>query len=138
MNRTALALVLAFFVAPAYAGFMAQEVDEGIYFVSYERGRWTSSTVLDTARKARRKIDKASHRFCLEEGYSYLRFPTLGQISRDESLKSVWEIAVGDEAADSFEVSGGDHGLVSKAHKVHRLLLLSTEEMEGFEACVQR
>ena len=136
MKRVAVTVMILCLVSPAWAGLTTDEIDEGVYLVSYERGRWTSATILDTAQKARRKVEKLSHRFCLEEGYAYLRFPTLGEISRDENLRAVWEFAAGDEPADDFEISGGDRGIVSKAHKVRRILILSELEEAGFDRCV--
>ena len=125
-------------VMPSSAGLLVEEIDRDIFFVSYERGRWTSATVLDTASKARRKIEKLSHRYCLEEGYLYLRFPTLGEISRDENLRAAWELGAGDEASDSFLISGGEIYLVNKAHKTRRILILANAPGDGFEACTDR
>ena len=138
MKRITVLVALVGLVTPLSAGLLVEEIDRDIYFVSYERGRWTSATVLDTASKARRKVEKLSHRFCLEEGYSYLKFPTLGEISRDESLRAAWELAAGDEASDSFMVTGDDPFLISKAHKARRILMLSSTSGEGFEACEDR
>lgn len=135
VRKGAALLVLVCLVAPAYAGFMAEKIEDDVYFVSYERGRWTSGSVLDTARKAQRKLEKASHRLCLEQGFTFMRILTMAEIAEDEKLRSAWELWVGDEPADSFQISGGDESLVSKAHKSRRVLVLSREGMEGFRAC---
>ncbi len=137
MKRITLALLLVAFAAPAFAGFQAEQIDDGLYFVWYERGRWTAGSVLDTARKARRKLERLSHGFCLAQGYNYMRFVTLGEISRDEELQRAWKLAIGDESADSYEISDGEGflGLVSKTHKSARLLKLSEEYQEGWTRC---
>lgn len=135
MKRSVFFLLMVCLVAPAYAGFRAEKIEEGVYFVSYERGRWTTGTVLDTASKAVRKLQKKSHGLCLDEGYSYMRFATLVEIAEDEALSGVWDVAVGDQPADSFQSSGGDHGLPAKVHKSSRILFLSDSPAEGFEPC---
>jgi hypothetical protein len=135
MKRAVLFLLLVCLVAPAYAGFRAEKIEEGVYFVSYERGRWTTGTVLDTAAKAVRKLNKKSHQLCLGEGYSYMRFATLGEIAEDEVLSGAWDVAVGDQPADAFQSSGGDDGLPAKVHKSSRILFLSDTPVEGFELC---
>ena len=139
MKRITIAILLAALSVPAYAGFQGEQIDEGLYFVWYERGRWTAGTVLDTARKARRKLDRKSNNFCLEQGYDYKRFLTLGEISRDDDLLRVWQLAAGDESADSYQIAdsqGNPLSLVSKTHKSMRLLALSGSPEAGFERCI--
>jgi len=131
-------LFLVCLVAPALAGFNAEKLEDDVYFVSYERGRWTSGSVLDTAKKAQRKLEKASHRLCLEQGFTFMRILTTAEIAENDKLRIAWELWVGDEPADSFQVSGGDDSLVSKTHKSRRVLVLSREMTEGFRACVTR
>jgi len=138
MKRITILVAMIGLVAPLSAGLLVEEIDQDIFFVSYERGRWTSATILDTAAKARRKVEKLSHRYCLAEGYSYLRFPTLGEISRDETLRAAWELGAGDEASDSFLISGDDPYLPNKAHKTRRILLLAHTPDESFQACVDQ
>lgn len=138
MKKILFALGLAAIVVPAHAGLLVEEIDTDTFFVSYERGRWTSATVLDTAAKARRKLEKLSHRYCLEQGYGYVRFLALGEISRDETLRAVWEMAAGDEPSDSHQISGGDPYLVNKAHKARRIVRFSVGSAEGFEVCEDR
>ena len=134
MKKILCVLALVAIVTPAHAGLLVEEIDIDTFFVSYERGRWTSATVLDTAAKARRKLEKLSHRYCLDQGYGFVRFLTLGEISRDETLRAVWEMAAGDEASDSHQVSGGDPYLVNKAHKSRRIVRFSVDPSEGFDA----
>lgn len=136
LRKSAAALVLFCLVAPAYAGFTAEKVTHDIYFVSYERGRWTAGTLLDTAKKARRKLERASDRLCVEQGFSFMRILTPAEVAWDEDLRVAWELWAGDEPADSFQTSGGDDGLPSKTHKSRRVLLFSHEPEEGFRACV--
>jgi hypothetical protein len=138
MKKIWLTIAIFGLVAPLRAGILVEEIDQDTFFVSYERGRWTSATVLDTASKARRKLEKLSHRYCLEEGYSQVRFLTLGEISRDENLRAVWEMAAGDEASDSHQITGDDPFLISKAHKSRRIVRFSVEPREGFEVCDDR
>ncbi len=129
--------VMLCLTAPTYAGFMAEKIDDGLYLVSYERGRLTAGSILDTAKKAQRKLVKKSHEFCLAEHYSYMRFASPAEIGRDDTLQAAWEIFVGDEAADSFQTSGGDLDY-AKTHKTRRILILSNTEMDGFERCTFR
>jgi hypothetical protein len=136
IRKSAAVLMFACLVAPAHAGFTAEKLEDDVYFVSYERGRWTSGTVFDTARKAQRKLEKGCNRLCIEQDFRFMRILTTAEIAEDEDLRSAWELWVGDEAADTFQISGGDDGLVSKAHKSRRVLVLSRERMEGFRACV--
>ncbi len=139
LRRTGTFLALfALLAVPVLAAFLAEKIDEGIYFVSYERGKLTSGGMLDTAKKARKKITKRSHKFCLEEGYKYLKFPTLGEIVKDEELRAVWQIAAGDEELDSSETSGNVWQGTVRTHKARRLLLLSKEPQEGYEKCLAK
>ena len=140
MKRLTMTLMILALAAPAFAGFQGEEVDEGLHFVSYERGRWTAGSVLDTASKARRKIERLANDYCLAEGYSYMRFVSFGEISRDEELRQVWELANGDMSADSYEISDGRAylGMVAKTHKTVRLMRLSEVAEEGWTACVSQ
>ena len=94
--------------------------------------------ILDTSNKARKKLVNRSHQFCLDEGYDYLKFPTVGEISRDENLRMIWRIAVGDESKDTSSLSGNIWAGTTSTHKSRDLLLLSPEEQEGFEKCVKK
>lgn len=145
MNSNVVSMVCGVAVAvlclatPAHAGFMADKIDQGVYLVSYERGRWTSGSVLDTARKAQRKLLRKSQEFCQREGYAFMRFPTLAEIGQDGELLPAWKVFAGDEAADSFQTSGGSWGdSYSKTHKSRRILILSLDPAAGFEPCVVR
>ena len=145
MNRYVVSTVCGVAVAalclatPAHAGFMAEKIDQGVYLVSYERGRWTSGSVLDTARKAQRKLFRKSQEFCRQEGYAFMRLPTLAEIGEDQELRTAWQVFAGDEAADSFQTSGGSWGdSYSKTHKSRRVLLLSTDGLAGFEPCLEQ
>jgi len=135
IRKAAFVLALVCLVTPAHAGFAAEKIQDDVYFVSYERGRWTSGSVLDTARKAQRKLEKGCHRLCLEQGYGFMRILTTVEIAEDEGLRAAWELWVGDEPADASQISGGDDSLVSKAHKSRRVLVLSREMQDGFRAC---
>ena len=138
MKRIIVTLLVTALAVPAYGGFQSEVVDDGLYFVWYERGRWTAGSALDTARKARRKLERKSHDLCLAEGYEYLRFLTFGEISRDENLRLAWELAAGDESADSYEITDGSgyFGIVAKTHKSLRFLAVSKSYQEGFVRCV--
>jgi len=139
MCRTVSVLVvLALLATAASAAYLAEKVDEGVYFVSYERGKITRGGILDTSNKARKKLVNRSHQFCLDEGYNYLKFPTVGEISRDENLRMIWRIAVGDESKDTSSLSGNIWAGTTSTHKSRDLLLLSPEEQEGFEKCVKK
>ena len=138
MKRKASATVLfaaLLFAAPAYAGFLAEKIDDGIYFVSYQRGQVLRGELLfDTEKRVVKRIEKKSHRFCLDEGYGYLKFPTLAEIAKDETLRAVWQIAAGDESQNTSDTEGDLFGL-SHTHKSRRILLLSRVPEEEFAAC---
>ncbi len=120
---------------PAAAGFLAEKVDDEVYFVSYQRGQVLRGNVLfDREKKVQKRLVNKSHQFCLEEGYSYLKFPTLGEIAADDRLSRIWELGAGDESMNTSQVAGGELSL-SHVHKSRRLLLLSGTPGQGFEAC---
>jgi len=82
------------------------------------------------------RLEKKVNLFCLEEGYAYYRFPTLGEIARNEELRAVWELVAGDEALNTSDNVGGFlYGGVEHVHKSRRMLLLSESPSEGWEAC---
>lgn len=141
MKRKASASILVaalLCAAPAHAGFLAEKIDEGIYFVSYQRGQLLRGEVLfDTEKRVIKRIEKKSHKFCLDEGYGYLKFPTLAEIAKDETLRTVWQIAAGDESQNTSEVEGDLYGL-KYTHKSRRILLLSRIPEEDFAACQTR
>ncbi len=144
MTRTLL-LILALCMVPSvptYAAFNAELVDEeegqAIYFVSYQRGKMLRGGLADTEKKAREKLERKSHEFCLEQGYTYLRFPTLGEIARDEELSAVWKLAAGGEEKNSSETSGNRWSGTATAHKSRDLLLLVKEEKEGYIKCMKK
>lgn len=122
---------------PAVAGFLAEPVDEGIYFVSYQRGQVLRGNVLfDREKKVQKRLVRKSHLFCLDEGYIYLKFPTLGEIAKDEYLRAIWELGAGDSSQNTSQVEGTEFSL-NHVHKTRRLLMLSETPDEGFEICAQ-
>lgn len=123
-------------VSAARADFQAELVDEGIYFVEYARGRMTAGGLLDTEKNADRKVESGAHALCLAAGYAFLKFPTLGEISRDENLKSVWELATGGEGMRSKQTSGNMWSGSVQVHQSRRLVLLADEEAEGYKRCL--
>ena len=123
-------------VVPAAAGFLAEPVDEGIYFVSYQRGQLLRGNILfDREKKVQKRLVKKSHHFCLEEGYTHLKFPNLGEIARDEHLRAVWELGAGDSGQNTSQVEATELSL-NHVHKTRKLLLLSNELDAGFQACL--
>lgn len=133
---TALIFACLLVAGPASAGFLAEKVDEGVYFVSYQRGQFLRGNILfDREKKVLKRLVRKSHVFCLEEGYSYLKFPTLGEIAQDDYLRAVWSLGAGDSAQNTSQVEGGDLSL-NHVHKSRKLLLLSAGPAAGFEFCV--
>ena len=120
---------------PAKAGFLAEKVDDSIFFVSYQRGQVLRGNVLfDREKKVQKRLVLKAHAFCLEEGFSYLKFPTLGEIATDDNLRAIWELGAGDESLNTSQPVGTLYA-VDHVHKTRRLLLLETSPGEGFEAC---
>lgn len=130
-------MILAFLVAgvPASAGFLAEPVDDGVFFVSYQRGQLLRGNVIwDREKKVQKRLVKKSHDFCLEEGYTHLKFPTLGEIAKDDYLRTIWELGAGDDSQNTSQVEGTQYTL-NHVHKTRRLLLLSSAADVGFETC---
>jgi len=130
-------LILAFLLAgaPASAGFLAEQVDDGVFFVQYQRGQMLRGSIIwDREKKVQKRLVKKSHAFCLEEGYSHLKFPTLGEIAKDDYLRTVWELGAGDDSQNTSQVEGTQFTL-NHVHKTRKLLLLSAAPDDGFRAC---
>ena len=130
-------MILVFLLAgvPASAGFLAEQVDDGVFFVQYQRGQMLRGSILwDREKKVQKRLVKKSHAFCLEAGYSHLKFPTLGEIAKDDYLRTVWELGAGDDSQNTSQVEGTQFGL-NHAHKTRKLLLLSDLPGDGFESC---
>ncbi len=129
------ALVLG--AGAARADFQVELVDRGIYFVEYTRGRMTAGGLLDTEKNADKKVESGAHALCLAAGYAFLKFPTLGEISRDENLKSVWELATGGgDGMRSKQTSGNMWSGTVQVHQSRRLVLLADEAAEGYRPCL--
>lgn len=123
-------------VAPALAGFLAEPVDDGVYYVSYQRGQMLRGSILfDREKKVQKRLVKKSHEFCLTEGYAYLRFLTLGEIAKDDYLRTVWELGAGDSSQNTSQVEATEFSL-NHVHKTRKLLLLSQTPEPGFQACM--
>lgn len=132
---TGIVLALLVTAVPTSAGFLADPIDEGIYFVSYQRGQMLRGNVLfDREKKVRQRLERQSHEFCLAQGYRYLRFPTLGEIAEDDYLRAVWSVAAGDDSQNTSQVEGTQYAL-NHVHKSRALLLLSVDPREGYEPC---
>jgi hypothetical protein len=130
-------MILAFLLAgvPASAGFLAEQVDDGVFFVQYQRGQVLRGSIIwDREKKVQKRLVKKSHVFCVEKGYSHLKFPTLGEIARDDYLRTVWELGAGDDSQNTSQVEGTQYSL-NHVHKTRKLLLLSDMPGDGFESC---
>ena len=138
MKRLIIAtIILAFLISgiPAFAGFLAEQVDEGVFFVSYQRGQLLRGNVLwDREKKVQKRLVRKANVFCLDEGYTFLKFPTLGEIARDDYLRMVWELGAGDASQNTSQVEASEYSL-NHVHKTRKLLLLSELPDEGFETC---
>lgn len=132
-------IILAFFMGgiPAIAGFLAEQVDDGVFFVSYQRGQLLRGNVIwDREKKVQKRLIRKSHVFCLDQGYGYLKFPTLGEIAKDDYLRTIWELGAGDASQNTSQVEATQFSL-NHVHKTRKLLLLAEAPGEGFENCVE-
>lgn len=133
--------LLLFVVAPGgvLAAFTSEKVledeERAVFFVSYQRGKATRGGLLDTEKKARRKLEKRSEELCAERGYSYMKFPSLAEIALDEELRAIWDVAVGDQEKNSTATSGNMWSGTVTAHKSRDLLLLSRKPHSGWLRC---
>jgi len=132
-------IILAFFVGgiPATAGFLAEQVDYGVFFVSYQRGQLLRGNVIwDREKKVQKRLVRKAHVFCLDQGYGYLKFPTLGEIATDDYLRTIWELGAGDASQNTSQVEATQFSL-NHVHKTRKLLLLAEAPGGGFEICVE-
>ena len=130
-------IILAFFMGgiPATAGFLAEQVDDSVFFVSYQRGQLLRGNVIwDREKKVQKRLVRKSHVFCLDQGYGYLKFPTLGEIAKDDYLRTIWELGAGDASQNTSQVEATEVSL-SHVHKTRKLLLLSEAPDDGFSTC---
>ena len=132
-------VILTFFMSgiPATAGFLAEPVDDGVFFVSYQRGQLLRGNVIwDREKKVQKRLVRKAHLFCLDQGYGYLKFPTLGEIAKDDYLRTIWELGAGDASQNTSQVEATRFSL-NHVHKTRKLLLLEETASEGFELCVE-
>ena len=132
-------IILAFLIggAPAAAGFLAEQVDDGVFFVSYQRGQLLRGNVIwDREKKVQKRLVRKAHVFCLDEGYGYLKFPTLGEIARDDYLRTIWELSAGDASQNTSQVEATEFSL-NHVHKTRKLLLLAETPSAEYETCVK-
>jgi len=132
-------IILAFFMGgiPATAGFLAEQVDDGVFFVSYQRGQLLRGNVIwDREKKVQKRLIRKSHVFCLDQGYGYLKFPTLGEIAKDDYLRTIWELGAGDASQNTSQVEATQFSL-NHVHKTRKLLLLAEAPSEGFDLCMK-
>lgn len=139
--RIAEAAAILLLISPgaALAAFTFEKVledeEHAVFFVSYQRGKATRGGLLDTEKNARRKLEKRSEELCAEQGYSYLKFPSLAEIALDQELRAIWEVAVGDQEKNSTATSGNVWSGTVTAHKSRDLLLLSRKPKSGWQRC---
>lgn len=132
-------IILAFFMGgiPATAGFLAEQVDDSVFFVSYQRGQLLRGNVIwDREKKVQKRLVRKSHVFCLDQGYGYLKFPTLGEIAKDDYLRTIWELGAGDASQNTSQVEATQFSL-NHVHKTRKLLLLAEAPSEGFDLCMK-
>ncbi len=132
-------IILAFFMGgiPATAGFLAEQVDDSVFFVSYQRGQLLRGNVIwDREKKVQKRLVRKSHVFCLDQGYGYLKFPTLGEIAKDDYLRTIWELGAGDASQNTSQVEATQFSL-NHVHKTRKLLLLAEAPSEGFDLCME-
>jgi len=138
MKRTIIVtIILALLIGgvPASAGFLAEQVDDGVFFVSYQRGQLLRGNVIwDREKKVQKRLVRKAHVFCLDEGYGYLKFPTLGEIAKDDYLRTIWELGAGDASQNTSQVASTEFSL-NHVHKTRKLMLLSEAPDDGFMAC---
>lgn len=121
--------------APIEAKVLAEQIDGGLYFVSYQANRMVQGGVLfDTQKKNTKKLLTRAHKVCLEEGYSFIHFVAPKEIVQDDTLKAYWDMYAGGEA-NSQEITSYDGTSSGRANIIKRLVKFSNEDEEGFEKC---
>ena len=118
------------------AAFHAEEVLPDTYFVWFERGRMLQGCLLDSGKKADKRLFVEVHDFCRDKGYTHLKLPTLGEIALDDTLSKIWNMSAGDEGQHTTSQVGGGYYGTSRHHKTQKFLLLSKEPVDGYVECL--
>ena len=129
-----LVLLAVLFVSPTLAKVNFEQIDEGLYFVSYQANRMVQGGFLfDTKDKNTKKLLERVHKVCVEEGYSYLHVITPKEIVHDEALKAYWDMYADGEMV-SQEVVTWENS-TGRANIVKRLVLFTEEPGEDSRPC---
>lgn len=140
-RRISTALLTVIFILsplPASAGFEYEEIIEDYYVVSYELSKWARGGVLDTQERMESRLLKKTHKLCLKEKYSHLRFPQLQEIARDQALRAAW-LEKSNELADE---SGWDKWVQktygSEMHSARKIVVFTSAPGEDTETCKKK
>ena len=75
---------------PATADFESKRIDEGVYYVSFQRSEKLSRGMFDTDKQVRKKLESKTAKLCRGEGFKFVRYPTSSEIRRDNELRRAW------------------------------------------------
>lgn len=141
MKQILIAALTALFLAPAsHAGVAVSQVDGELYFVEYQMGRMLQMAapgvagLMDSKKKADKKIGVKLHKVCLEEGFSYLYEATPADIMRDETLSGYFQMYAGGKLSEQREF--GEHNMRANISK--RFVYFTNEQRDGYRACVKQ
>lgn len=141
MNKLIVLVLAALFLAsPSLAGVAVSHIDGELYFVEYQMGRgWQMAApgvagLMDSKKKADKKIGVKLHKVCLEKGFSYLYEATPADIMRDKTLKAYFEMFAGGKLHEQREF--GEHNMRANISK--RFVYFTTEQRDGYSACVKK
>ena len=140
-RRTFAALLCAIFILgplPVSAGFEYEEIIEGHYLVSYELSTWTKGGVLDTQDRVESRLMKKTHKLCLKENYSHLRFPQLQEIARDEALRAAWLEKSNEMAVETDWEKWVEKSFGSEMHSARRIVVFTTEPGDHTDTCKKK
>lgn len=140
MKNLLAAVALAILASQSvFAGVAVEQVDGDLYFLQYQMGRgWQMAApgvagLMDSKKKADKKIGKHLHRVCVEEGYGFFYEVKPADIMRDDTLKSYFEMYAGGKFHEQREF--GEHNM--RANIAKRFVYFSTDAQDGYERCVQ-
>ena len=116
-------------------GFNADLIKDDYFLVSFEKSGVTRGGVLDSPKKARKKLELNIGRFCKQEGYSYFRILGIAEVGRDEDLK--WAVENSGGVGMRTEKKGNLWTGVAQRNRAQQVVLLSSEAGERLERCVE-
>jgi hypothetical protein len=136
-NISAALLTALLFLCPltVSAGFEYEEIIEGYYLVSFERSTWTKGGVLDTQERVDGKLIKKTHKLCLKEKYSFIRFPLLQEVARNKALRTAWLEKSEELADESGWEKWVENHFSSETHSARKIVFFTRTPGDGLENC---